>query len=289
MSNGIGGLLRHSNFWWTLVVLNGVLASVQPLAILASAALVLVLFACKVVLDSLPGDFGETVSRIAARVILWGLGYVFILAAFSLIAPKLLGGRRFYAVVQSEVFPFVGVFGPIALLVGLRFLWLWWKRPKPRPVAVPVVLKPPLPVAPDPSQERERREREAKAAGDQKRREDARGRVELFFNVNAPELQNRFTRDMLTDYVTRYMGDERPAELVEERGETLMGVIRQHLDKAVPKGNAQTLDDVLATFEVRMRKIRESGLEDEDKQHLLIQLADQREAAVTKAIQEGRV
>ena len=113
--------------------------------------------------------------------------------------------------------------------------------------------------------------------------------MELFFNVNAPELATRFTRDMLNDYLTRYMGDERPAELAEERAETLLGVIRQHLDKVAPRPQVQTLDDVLATFEARMRKIRESGLEEEDKQHLLIQLEEQREAAVAQAIREGRM
>lgn len=120
-----------------------------------------------------------------------------------------------------------------------------------------------------------------------RRREDARSEVELFFNVNAPELKNRFTREMLDDYVSRYMGDDKAPELVEERAATLLKAIQQHLDKVVSPIRNLSFDQILAAFEARKNKIQQSTLDDNDKTTLLIQLDEEREAAVQQAIRDG--
>ena len=127
------------------------------------------------------------------------------------------------------------------------------------------------------------------AQAEQRRREDARAKVELFFNVHAPELKNRFTREMLDDYVRRYMGDDKAAEVVEARADTLLEVIRQHLEKVQPAAARDTFDDLLARFALRKRKIQESDLDTQDKEMLLIQIEEEREAAVRKAVRDGRV
>lgn len=145
-----------------------------------------------------------------------------------------------------------------------------------------------------PERERQQREAEARARVERdaaetasQRRENARSRVELFFSVNAPEVRNRFTREMLDDYLKRYMGDEKQPEVVEERAEALIGIIRQHLDKVVSPIRRMSFDEILAVFENRKLKIQESSLDPRDKEKLLIQLEDEREAAVTQAIRDG--
>ena len=132
------------------------------------------------------------------------------------------------------------------------------------------------------------REREAREKmSDQQRREDARSRVELFFNVNAPELKNRFTREMLDDYVKRYMGDDKTAQVVEERAAALLKTIQQHLDKVVSPIRNLSFDEILAAFEARKIKIKQSALEEQDIKTLLIQLDEEREAAVKQAMRDG--
>lgn len=284
MTDTIRRLLRRPGFWWTLVGVNVALVTAQPVVLLLSVAAVLALHALVAVAAAVPPDWGLRVGLFTVRLMVWGV--IGTLATAGVAFVWLSAGGR---IGREDDFALVG--GGAGVTLGLYLLrrwWRWWRRTRP-PAApdrrvVATVARDPVRVEADPlAGER----RAAELAAQQKRREDARARVELFFNVNAPELAARFTRDMLADYLTRYMGDERPAEVVEERGETLLGVIRQHLDKAVPKPSAQSLDDVLATFQARMRKIRESALDDDDKQHLLIQLEEQREAAVARAIREG--
>lgn len=283
VSFALRGFLKRPGLWWTLIALNIVLLTAQPAVLFLSVLLVLGLHAVVMALDAIPDDWGPRTVKFVFRLVLWCV--VYCLAVVGVAFVWLSTGQR---IGTTDDIYLLG--GGAALTLGLYLFWRWWRRPR-------TVIATELPVALDVARdavrdEADRLEDERRAmeqTAQQKRREDARAKVELFFNAHAPELAGRFTRAMLDEYVQRYMGDGRPADVVDERGESLIAVIRQHLDRAVPKATVQTLDDILAAFASRKRKIQESGLEREDVEHLLIQLEDQREAAVTKAIQEGRV
>lgn len=123
----------------------------------------------------------------------------------------------------------------------------------------------------------------------QKRREDARARVEIAFALHAPELGQRFTRAMLDEFVARYMGDDKAPEDVEARADQLAGVIRQHLAKVQPASQVQTVDELLAAYAARRQKIQGADLDPRDKETPLIQLDEQRERDLAQALREGRV
>lgn len=136
-----------------------------------------------------------------------------------------------------------------------------------------------------PRREQVSRERESA----QRSRDDARARVAIFFNLHAPELGNRFTRTMLDEFVSRYMGDDKAPEDVASRAEQLSEVIRQHLTKVQPAAEFLSLESVLAAYAARKKKIQHSDLDPRDKETLLIQLDEHRERDVSSALREGRV
>lgn len=141
------------------------------------------------------------------------------------------------------------------------------------------------------AEERTRRE-EAKlhsAESARKRCEKARIRAEFFFNLHAPELGARFTRKMFNDFANRFLTEQQSPEDIEARVKELMSVIHQHLAKTKPLSERQSLDDLLATYAARRKKVQESSLDARDQKTMLIALDEQQEQDVRKAIREGRI
>jgi hypothetical protein len=132
-------------------------------------------------------------------------------------------------------------------------------------------------------QEESRRARELEAPR-ARRREDARARVEILFQLNAPELGARLTREMFEAFVARYMGDDRPPEYVEARAEQFAAVIAEHLRRVEPP--KKSINAILATYASGRRMIEESNLDEEDKGVLLIKLDEQRAYHIFRAIRE---
>jgi hypothetical protein len=118
----------------------------------------------------------------------------------------------------------------------------------------------------------ERRRQEAAA---QKRREDARAKVELFYALHGPSLGKRFTKASLTDFVGRYLGDDRPPEYVEERASQLLAVLQQHLDEAAPKPTKAPLDELLQSWHEQRDRLDREELPPEWKDTLSALLEQQ--------------
>jgi len=135
--------------------------------------------------------------------------------------------------------------------------------------------------------QRERAERERTAA--HRRRIDARAACEVFYSLHAPEIGTRFRKEDFTDFVTRHLGDDHPPEYVEHRADQLLKLLRSHLEKVVSPLAFKSLDEILAAFDDRIVKVRASSLDDRDKEVILVELEQEREEAVRKALREGRL
>lgn len=107
-----------------------------------------------------------------------------------------------------------------------------------------------------PERERQRVEAERFAAAQaaakasaQRRRENAREACERFYFLHAPELKDRFSREVLDEYLQKYMGDNREPEYVEERSHHLLAMLRGHLEKIEPPPKIKSPRELNAWYE----------------------------------------
>lgn len=119
--------------------------------------------------------------------------------------------------------------------------------------------------------ERERVQREALERAElerqqqrrsQKRREDVRSHLELLYSLYAPKIHNRFTKQMFGDFLTRYLGDNRTPEDVEERGKQLQTMMEQHHQAVDPPPKKATLQDLAAWFVAEQQRLESLPLDD---------------------------
>lgn len=68
----------------------------------------------------------------------------------------------------------------------------------------------------------------------QRRREEARARVETAYALHAPELGERLSWGYVSDFMDRYINDHQSPESAERRAQQLIDVIQQHLRKVDP-------------------------------------------------------
>lgn len=79
------------------------------------------------------------------------------------------------------------------------------------------------------------------------RRREARSQCELLFNLHEADINRRFNRQMLNDYMSRYMGDSEPSDVVERRAKELRALIEKHRE-AVGLGDRPKSIDQLARW-----------------------------------------
>lgn len=128
-----------------------------------------------------------------------------------------------------------------------------------------------------PRRERQRLEMEEQArieAEAQHSRQEARAQCEILYSIHAPEIGQRFTRDMFQDFVTRHMGEEHPAEHVEERARQLKDILQRHLEKIDPPKKKMTLADLAQWFLGEKAQIDAAAISEEDKAALISQLEE---------------
>lgn len=119
--------------------------------------------------------------------------------------------------------------------------------------------------------ERERAQREAREQTElerrqqqqaQKRREDVRSHLELLYSLYAPKIQSRFTKQMFGDFLTKYLGDNRTPEDVDERGRQLQTMMEQHQQAVDPPPKKATLQDLAAWFVAEQQRLESLPLDD---------------------------
>lgn len=116
--------------------------------------------------------------------------------------------------------------------------------------------------------ERERAERLAAAQADlerrqrqhsQKRREDVRSQLELIYTLYAYKIRKLFSKAMFDDFEKKYMGDDRSADEVEERGRQLLAILEQHHNSVEQPRKYSSLDELANWFVEEQRRL--DGLE----------------------------
>jgi len=126
------------------------------------------------------------------------------------------------------------------------------------------------------------REQERRAAA---RRENARVACELLYDLYTPDLLDRLPRDTLDDFVAKYMGDDQPLELVEERAAQLQAMIQQHYERVNPPERFADLGQVACWYEKQKKKIERLDVDQSFKDDYLVQL-NERYAELTQRVLE---
>lgn len=139
-----------------------------------------------------------------------------------------------------------------------------------------------------PERERERQDADARTcreADARRRRENFRVQCELFYNLHEAEIGGRFKREMFTDYLQRYMGEERTPEDVEQRAEKLMELMKDALEKASPARKLNSVENILAWYDGEMARL--TPLPDGDQKDILIaQLTAKRDEFLFQHLEE---
>jgi hypothetical protein len=133
--------------------------------------------------------------------------------------------------------------------------------------------------------ERDRPEREREAAsriGDQKRRDDAKAACDALFMLAAPEIGVRFSKQDYAEFVSKYMTNTAPPEVVEERAEQLKAIIQQHQERVEPLPKRKSLQEASAWFEERMSEIQ--SVPDERLRKTLVAQLKERYSELTSAM-----
>jgi hypothetical protein len=102
-----------------------------------------------------------------------------------------------------------------------------------------------------------------------RRRTNARAEVELRFARLAPRLGNRFTKEMLADYLTTYMGDDHSPDDVEHRGRQLITTLETHLQEEKGAETLVDLEQLDSWFQTQKQRIEQSSAEERLKRQLL--------------------
>jgi len=117
------------------------------------------------------------------------------------------------------------------------------------------------------------------------RREDARVACELLYNLHAPDLKERFPKEAFEDFVSKYMGDEQPPELVEQRAGQLQSTIQQHYQQVNPPENLTDLGQLACWYEKQKKTIERLNVHRSYKDDYLVQ-PNQRYAELTQNVLE---
>ena len=136
------------------------------------------------------------------------------------------------------------------------------------------------------SEEMRRKEAEQQERTEQEQRDDIRYSCELFFNLNAIKITDRFTRDDLEKFFTQYMNDEQSPEVVQRRANQLLETIRQHVDAVNPPENFATLEDLATWYTTQRQQIENMEINELIKREYLVQLQE-RYAELSEQLMES--
>jgi hypothetical protein len=118
----------------------------------------------------------------------------------------------------------------------------------------------------------DRRIAEDKAKGEKRRREDAHASALLSYSFYAAKLGNRFSREMFDEYVKKYMGDEQPVDVVEQRGKELVAIFERHLQDVQPPRKPTSIESLSQWYEQTKKQIEGLAMEEAVKEVRLIEL-----------------
>jgi hypothetical protein len=128
-----------------------------------------------------------------------------------------------------------------------------------------------------PERERQRQEAEAEAArrvAAERAKADTKAAVLLAFSQHAPVLGDRFPRATLDEFVTKYMSDSEPLEVIQRRGRELIEVMERQRKTVEPGERTVDLDTLGRWYADQLEKVESLTLDDDAKEILRGMLGD---------------
>jgi hypothetical protein len=133
--------------------------------------------------------------------------------------------------------------------------------------------------------EERRRQEEAVRSEARQMREDTRYSCELFYNLHAPNIADRFSKQDLHDFLDRYMGDNQSLDVLRRRANQLTETIREHVDAVDPPEAFGSLEELAVWYAKQKVQIDSLEVEARFKADFAIQLKE-RYAELTERILE---
>ena len=106
-------------------------------------------------------------------------------------------------------------------------------------------------------------------------REDARVACELLYSLREPDIKDRFSREQFDDFVSKYLTDEKPVEIVQKRAAELQTLIQQHYEVIRPAEKFSSLAEVTQWYEDQKRQIEALPIADAYRHDYLVRLNEQ--------------
>jgi hypothetical protein len=122
--------------------------------------------------------------------------------------------------------------------------------------------------------EERRLQLEATAREARQTREDTRYACELFYNLHAPKIGDRFSKQDLHDFLNRYMGDAQSLDVIRRRAAQLTETIRQHVEAVDPPDQIESLEGLAAWYAKQRALLEGLNVEPNIRQEFCIQLRD---------------
>jgi hypothetical protein len=132
---------------------------------------------------------------------------------------------------------------------------------------------------------KQRAEAEVRLRAEQQQRAQAKLRIaqacarcELLFSLYKADIQPRFTRKMLDDFMRKYMQEREGAGIVEKRADELCAIMERHREILKGKSQPMTIDQLATWFLDEKKRIEALAIDDELKDdhlaHLHIRYAE---------------
>ena len=124
----------------------------------------------------------------------------------------------------------------------------------------------------------------ARRAVDSRRRDDARMRCLMFYDRHGDVLAERFPRERLQEYFAQYMPDTSPAEIVEERAQTLITLLEQSIEHANSRQTKRfkSLEELADFFQGQREELSRLSYSNEIKDSLITNINSQENEAVRR-------
>lgn len=106
-------------------------------------------------------------------------------------------------------------------------------------------------------------------------REDACFACELFYNFREPDVKERFSREQFANFVSKYMNDDKPVDVVQRRAKELQMLIQQHYEAVKPPERFSSLAELTQWYKEQKSEIEQLPVADLYRNDFLVRLNEQ--------------
>jgi hypothetical protein len=125
------------------------------------------------------------------------------------------------------------------------------------------------------------RQEATRRADEQRRREAVRLECQLLYDRHAVTLRKLFPRERLEHHLTQWLGDNRPADLVEQHAEKLRELMQELVSQSAgPRAKFNNLHDIAEHFGARRAEVDLLPFDEETKSTLRCAINTQETAAM---------